>query len=198
MALWYHPKASLSPGVARMLLIRDLTSRCFLAVAVLALATQGCRPAGGFVLHRANADASGAAPPAAETVAVLLTLDAVRVKPLTGALLFECDLTLDNQTGNALVVYSNFYSAFDGLWLVVMDEGGKILKKQSYLYHQSPYTWKGQPFLLPPGKTNGTINFPVSELPAEAKTVQVKLVGTLPGSAFEGQVVSNKLTVTLR
>src|SRR4051794_7082878 len=56
---------------------------------------------------------------------VVLTLDrASAARLVSGDILFQCKLTLENHTGSELIVQSNFFSAFDGLILVVRDETG--------------------------------------------------------------------------
>jgi len=118
---------------------------------------------------------------------VVLTLDGATAERWGhGDILFECRLSLENQTGAELKVRSNFFSAFDGMSLVVLDEGDKELKRQPYTYHQSPHSFlEGREFVLPTGKSAARLVFPVPGLPREATTFRVQVAGTLPGSGYE-------------
>jgi len=111
--------------------------------------------------------------------------------------LFKCKLIVDNRTGKELKVLSNFFSAFDGMVLVVQDKHGKELKRQPYVFHQSPMDVK-KVYPLPPGKTEGTILFPVGELPKGETTFRVRLVGTLPGSGYEPSLSSDVKEVRVK
>ncbi|MGL6094662.1 MAG: hypothetical protein ACRC7O_02525, partial [Fimbriiglobus sp.] len=75
--------------------------------------------------------------------------------------IFRCEVTLDNSTGHDLAVRSNFYSAFDGLELVVTDINGKVLLQEGYILHQSPYNSTGSTFPIKQGKTAGKVGFPI-------------------------------------
>ena len=68
--------------------------------------------------------------------------------------LFRCDAILDNATRKDLAVHSAFFSAFDGLTLVVTGLDGKVLAEQGYTYHQSPSS-TGRAFPLRPGDEEG-------------------------------------------
>src|SRR4051794_13942097 len=62
--------------------------------------------------------------------------------------LFVCQAVIVNRTGGTLRVLSNFFSAFDGLTLVVEAEGGRELARQPYVRHRSPYSAVPRPFPL--------------------------------------------------
>jgi hypothetical protein len=47
-----------------------------------------------------------------------------------GAVLVRCEASLDNATDNDQIVHSGFFSAFDGLELVVTTRHGKTLAQQ--------------------------------------------------------------------
>jgi hypothetical protein len=98
--------------------------------------------------------------------------------------LFRCEVLLDNATGKELTVRSNFSSAFDGLELVVTTREGKTLAQQPYTWHQSPFAPPGRDFTLKQGSTTATLVFPIRDLPGDVKVLKVRLVGTLPGSAY--------------
>jgi hypothetical protein len=132
-----------------------------------------------------------------------VTLTLVRVRgveffstPLEGPMkgqkvrdvILACDVVIDNQTGDDLTVFSNFFSAFDGLSIVVFKEG-KELPSQSYFFHQSPMAEK-RPYVLKKGKNEKDMRFPISGLPADWAGMEVKIVGSLPGSKFEENLVS--------
>jgi hypothetical protein len=121
---------------------------------------------------------------------VLLTLERASSERRDGGeILFECRLTLENDTGKALDVLSNFYSAFDGMSLLVRDEKGTLLKEQPYTFHQSPRR-EAKAFPLPAGKTTERLVFPIHGLPEDRAAFRVQVVGTLPGSGDSSEVSS--------
>jgi hypothetical protein len=103
--------------------------------------------------------------------------------------IFACDVVIDNQTGEDLTVLSSFFSAFDGLSIVLLKEG-KELRDQSYLVHQSPFGPE-RPFVLKKGKNEGQLRFPISGAPDDWTRLEVKIRGGLPGSKYEGKLISN-------
>jgi hypothetical protein len=111
--------------------------------------------------------------------------------------LFRCDAILDNATRKDLAVRSGFFSAFDGLELVVTSPDGKVLAQQGFTYHQSPYS-TGRAFPLKPGRTEKSLVFPIRGLPAEAKSLKVRLVGSLPGSEYQRILSSETLEVQVK
>jgi hypothetical protein len=138
--------------------------------------------------------------------AVTLTLVRVRGKeffstPLEGPMkgqrvrdvLLACDVVIDNQTGEDLTVLSNFFSAFDGLSIVLLKEG-KELRNQSYLVHQSPMGKKCS-YVLKKGKNDGEMRFPIDAAPDNWAGLEVKIIGTLPGSKFEEKLISDTKTI---
>ncbi len=102
------------------------------------------------------------------------------------AAVLACEVVIDNQTGEDLTVFSNFFSSFDGLHIVLLKEG-KELRNQSYLFHQSPMAEK-RPYVLKKGKNEGHLRFPLSAAPEDWAGLEVKIVGCLPGSKFEGKL----------
>ncbi|GMV78856.1 MAG: hypothetical protein AMXMBFR7_00400 [Planctomycetota bacterium] len=129
--------------------------------------------------------------------AVSLLLHKVAAERLEKDIHFRCEVTLDNGTGRDLAVRSNFSSVFDGLEVVVTDPKGKVLVQRGYTIHQSPFAPPGRVFPLKQGQTAGTLVFPIHDLPADARTLKVRLVGTLPGSGFERILSSETLEVTV-
>ena len=115
---------------------------------------------------------------------VSLMLSAVSAEKRADDTLFRCDVAIVNDTENVLTVSSNFYSAFDGLELVVTDADGKTIKQQPYTSHQSPFTHKGRQFPLKRGKTQTSLAFPISSFNNAGQILKVRLVGTLPGSTY--------------
>jgi len=98
---------------------------------------------------------------------------------------FHCQVTIDNRTGKEIAVTSSFFSVFDGLELVVTNIDGKVLKQQSYTFHQSPFTPDGRKFILKRGKTKKSIVFPVTSFGMVGQSLKVRLVGTLPESSYK-------------
>jgi hypothetical protein len=113
-------------------------------------------------------------------------------------ILFQAEVALDNATGRDLAVRSNFFSAFDGLQLVVTTAEGKVLAQQGYTFHQSPFTASGRDFPLKQGTTARTLVFPIGRLPKNAGSLKVRLVGTLPGSGYERILSSETLVVEIK
>ena len=100
-----------------------------------------------------------------------------------------CDVVIDNQTGEDLTIFSNFFSAFDGLNIVLLKEG-KELRNQSYLFHQSPMAEK-RPYVLKKGTNDRELRFPISAAPDNWAGLEVKIIGSLPGSKFEEKLISD-------
>jgi hypothetical protein len=145
------------------------------------------------VLAQPSANGVKAAEP---TGAVHLHLSKASAERLeSGELLFKCDAVLDNDTGKELKIKSSYYSAFDGLDLVIFNEEGKKLRQQSYLYHQSFFTLN-RTFPLSTGKNSKTLVFPIRDLSKNTKNVRVLLLGTLPGSEYSFVVCSDMVTVS--
>jgi hypothetical protein len=149
-------------------------------------------------LTASTAWASAVAPVARAEPGVSLCLQKASGERLENDILFRCELVLDNDTGRDLAVRSSFYSAFDGLELVVTNPEGKVLVQQSYLFHQSPFTPEGRKFPLKQGKTAGTLVFPIRGLPGDARSLKVRLVGTLPGSGYDRILSPETLTVEVK
>jgi CubicO group peptidase (beta-lactamase class C family) len=137
----------------------------------------------------------GAAPERPGVSLLLLKASAERRENDT---LFRCEVRIDNATGNELKVRSNFASAFDGLELVVTTKKGKVLAQQPYIWHQSPFTPDARVFPLKKGGTTATLVFPVQELPGDDKAFKVRLVGTLPNSAYRRILSSETIEINLK
>ncbi len=103
-------------------------------------------------------------------------------------------MVIDNQTGEDLTVQSNFFSAFDGLSMLLLKDGMKVAE-QSYLYHQSPYSADPRPFILKKGKNQKDMRFPFRLPPEDWAGLQAKMVGDLPGSKFKGKLESNTIKI---
>jgi hypothetical protein len=96
---------------------------------------------------------------------VLLTIQDASARQEPEYLDVTCTAVLNNRTASSLVVTSVFYSAFDGLRLIVSSEDGKRLAEQPYVLHQSPSSIPGRPFVLPSGCTTQRMTIPVFKLP---------------------------------
>jgi hypothetical protein len=128
---------------------------------------------------------------------VTLRLTKVEAEPLSKDVLFRCHLELDNDTGHELKVRSSFFSAFDGLDLVVTDLDGKVLAQQHYVTHQSPHG-PVREFPIKTGRTKEEIRFPINGLPDGAKAFKVRLAGTLPGSGYDRILSTETLEVKVK
>src|SRR5215510_8054003 len=139
------------------------------------------------------ASACRTAVPAEPVPAVSLRLEKGSAERWEKDVLFRCEVDLDNALGHDLVVRSNFGPVFDGLELVVTTTDGKVIAQQAYTFHQAPFAPPGRTFALKQGKTAGTLVFPISDLPEDARSLKVRLVGTLPGSGHERILSSETL-----
>ena len=110
---------------------------------------------------------------------------------------FKCVVELNNGTGLPLTVKSNFFSAFDGLTLVVIKEDGKELARRGYTFHQSPYSID-RSFKLPVGVTKEVLYFPMFDLPKDCRTLKIQIVGGLPGSQYTSRLSSQITTITVK
>ncbi len=126
---------------------------------------------------------------------VRLTLPGASAQRSGKDVVFRCEAVIVNNTGAVLKVQSTFYSAFDGLELVVLTAKGKELRRQSYLHHQSPHSPQGRQFPLNKGENRKTLVFPVLGLPKGTRVLKIRLVGTLPGSKYKGVLRSDVLTI---
>jgi len=127
---------------------------------------------------------------------VRLTLSGATAERDETAVRFRCETVLINNTGAALNVKSNFFSAFDGLELVVFSEDGKQLLRQSYLFHQSPSFEQNQ-HKLEKGENRKSLVFPIGGLPKGTRAVKVLLLGTLPESEYKGLLCSDVVHVNV-
>ncbi len=116
---------------------------------------------------------------------VSLLISKVTAEHFQGDVLVTCQAVIDNATGHELVVRSNFFSAFDGLEIVVTNDEGKVLEQRGYIDFQSPFKLDGRDFPLKQGKTVKTLTFILSDIPEGIRSVRVRLVGTLPGSSYK-------------
>jgi hypothetical protein len=107
--------------------------------------------------------------------------------------LFICHAVLVNKTGADLTVLSHYFSAFDGLDLVVEDERGIVLSHRSYLHHQSAASYEPRSFVLHPGLNAHELRIPVGNIGPARAGYQVWLLGTLPGSHEAEVLHSNKV-----
>ncbi len=122
---------------------------------------------------------------------IRLVLNKASMLPISSPII-ECEVTLINDTGAALDVKSNFFSAYDALELVIFGEGGEKRLQQLYSYHQSPYTFKPRSFPLAKGENRATLRLPIDgALPAGARSVKVLIMGRLAGVEGAGVLCSN-------
>src|SRR5262249_53164085 len=99
------------------------------------------------------------------------------------SVVFACDVILDNNSGDDLTIQSRFFSAFDGLSLVVLQDG-KPIHDRAYIFHQSPL---GEPraYTLKKGKNAFEMRIPVEPMAENWPKLHAKVVGTLPESKFK-------------
>jgi hypothetical protein len=95
-----------------------------------------------------------------------------------------CQVVIENNTGGPLRVKSRFFSVFDGIAVVIIDEKGKKLAEQPYIFHQSPMADERE-HTLPTGRSKDRLAFDLRDLPKAPDLLQVRLEGTLPGSGYE-------------
>jgi hypothetical protein len=112
--------------------------------------------------------------------------------------LFDCEARIDNATGSELKVKSNFFSAFDGLEIVITSKEGESLAQVGYTRHQSPLSLPpGRDFVLKKGSTSKILTFPLHELARDVKRVKVRLVGKLRGSPYTRSLSTENLEVDI-
>jgi hypothetical protein len=110
---------------------------------------------------------------------------------------FECNVTINNQTGVPLIA-TNLFSMSPGLALKVTDLDGKELKR---IY---AWPWKAWKWTILPGsqQENKRLWYGAKQhgsgisgifLPATAKTVRLQIEGTLSGSSITSNVVEVKI-----
>ena len=128
---------------------------------------------------------------------VSLLVSKVTAKQYARDVIVHCEATLDNATGSDLSVRSSFFSAFDGLEIVVTNRDGKLLTQVSYLEHQALFNFDGRDFPLKQGKTVKKLTFVLNRLSEETRAVRVRLVGTLPGSNYKRLLSSETLAVEI-
>jgi hypothetical protein len=110
---------------------------------------------------------------------------------------FALEVAVDNATGKDITARSHFYSAFDGLVLVVTDKNGKTLAQQSNVMHQSP-TATLNPYIVKAGTTSEKLGFPIPDFPKEATMVKVRLVGQLPNSDYKRFLSTETIEVEIK
>ncbi len=129
---------------------------------------------------------------------VVIKLSKVTVENSGGRMRFICETEIHNETGAELMVKSNYYSAFDGLMIVVLDKGGKILKKQLYTDYYSLFSDEPRSFPLRRGKNTERLIFPINGLPPDTTDFCVYITGNLPGSEYPGILQSDTVTVVVK
>jgi len=136
-----------------------------------------------------------ASPAADSQPLVSLFISKVTANPLGPEIMVTCEATIDNATGGDLTVRSGFFSAFDGLEIVVTDREGKLLEQRGCTEHQGLFKLTGRDFPLKQGKTVEEVKFSLHNLPVGTRSLRVRLVGTLPGSSYKRILSSETLTV---
>ncbi len=129
---------------------------------------------------------------------VRLMLSKASAKQEEDFIAFACEAVLVNKTGAIVNVRSNFFSAFDGLELVVFGPDGSKLVQQPYIFHQSPHHYEGRLFPLKIDENRQTLQFPVWQVPNDVNKVRVLLIGTLPGDKYGSVLCSNIVTISIR
>lgn len=109
---------------------------------------------------------------------------------------FSMAVKLVNATGEDLTVRTTFNTVFDGLVLEVTGKHRKVLARQPYTAQQSPRQPSGIELSLKQGVTKGELEFSISDLPKDAKTVRVRLIGSLPG--HEDKIVLTTTPIKVR
>ena len=110
---------------------------------------------------------------------------------------FELEVAVDNSTGKDITTRSHFYSAFDGMVLVVTDKNGKTLAQQSNILHQSP-TAELTPHVLKAGTTSEKLGFCIPDFPMDLTAVKVRLVGFLPNSDYKRILSTETMEVEIK
>jgi hypothetical protein len=144
----------------------------------LALALVGCRQE----------------PPAPQPVSLIL--ERASVDPAPHGMNVRCEAVLANRTGESIAVSTNFGSPFDGISVVISSEDGEEIRRQSYIYHQSPYA-ENRSIDLTPGETRRVLMFPMDGPAPGSPWIRVRLEGGLPGTRFAMGLSSNDVRVSI-
>jgi hypothetical protein len=127
-----------------------------------------------------------------------LTLSKISAEQTADGIVFVCEAVLVNETGAVVNVKSHFYSAFDGIELVVFGSDGSKLRQLRYTAHQSPYSLKENLFPLKIGDNRQTLRFRGRLFPDDVDKVGVVLIGTLPGNEYGSVLCSNMATISIK
>lgn len=100
---------------------------------------------------------------------------------------------IDNQSKETLHVYSQCFSAFDGLAMVYKDADGRIVHVEDWTRRCSPM-FESKAYALKPGVNKGSINcrLPKAEF---AKVRSFQMVGVLPSTPYGHWLESNVVTL---
>ena len=133
---------------------------------------------------------------------VAVALGPVSVLGTHTNLWFDCDVTVNNQTGVPLTV-TNLFRSSPGLALKITDLDGKELKRV-YAWPLKSWEWTHAPgrqkefkllgYGAKPGKNGNVLGI---SLPETVKTVRLQIEGTLSGSSYSGGITSNVVEVKI-
>ena len=145
---------------------------------------------------------SATAPGGPGSTNVAVALGAVSVLGTHTNLWFDCDVTVNNQTGVPLTV-TNLFRRSPGLALKITDLDGKELKR-TYAWPLKEWEWTHAPgtqktfkrlgYGAKPGRDGNVVGI---SLPDTAKTVRLLIEGTMSGSSYNGSITSNIVVVNL-
>jgi hypothetical protein len=128
---------------------------------------------------------------------VRLTLNSVSMGqyPATARLGFRCSITLDNATGKFLPVKTRFGFVWENMALQIHDAEGKKIREVK-LTDPAKQKAVEQSMVIKPGKTTTELLFYIPEQSELPKQFKVRVVGTLPGSDYKAELVSDLVEVT--
>jgi hypothetical protein len=109
----------------------------------------------------------------------------------------SCEAVIENGTGKTLSLTYDYQSAFDLIEVVATTKDGKELIQQAYSFHLAP-NYPARNFELKPGRITRTLSFTVVGIPNDLNSVNIRLVGTLPGCEYKRILSTETKEVEIR
>ncbi len=131
-----------------------------------------------------------------EPPVVKIVLHEARMRKQEGrerAYICSCDVALDNRSEQELSVA--YYTApYDGLRIILW-HGDLNVAEYPYASPAPDQPRRAQWFTVPPGQSRLKLDFEVEVAPGLGVNLSAQLMGSLPGSRFEGVLESNAVRI---
>lgn len=128
---------------------------------------------------------------------VALRLRSIEPVALSPGWVLRCQTAFQNATGADLRVVSHRGIPFDSMDIVVVDQDGNEMLRRSCSLHSSKIDFEGTWTTLPVGETVQQLDFVLDDIPQAKRDCKVFIVGTLPGSDYRKELVSNTARLRL-